>query len=76
MVLADERQIDALINSVKKLPVDCKEFDDADSWVGIVLELESIRKNIFEPQPIKNPDDDKLPVPDPSEYIVEENTDG
>ena len=42
MVQADEKKIQAIINTVKTLPVKCEKFEDADSWVGIVLELENI----------------------------------
>ena len=79
MVLAHKEQINAIINSVKQLPVKCECFDDADTWVGIVLELEKIRKGEFTlplEEDIKNPDDDMPPVPDPSEYIVKETNDG
>lgn len=46
MVKADESKIKAIINTVKSLPVDCKNFDIADSWVGIVIELENILNGV------------------------------
>ena len=45
MVQATEKQISALIHAVKELPVDCKNFEIADTWVGIVIELERIAEN-------------------------------
>lgn len=35
--------MDTLISAVKKLPVACSSFADADAWVGIVLELEKLK---------------------------------
>ena len=46
MVKADESKIKAIINTVKNLPVKCEKFDDADSWVGIVIELENILNGV------------------------------
>ena len=48
MVIAEEKQIHALISAIKELPVECKNFEVADTWVGIVIELERIRENKFE----------------------------
>ena len=50
MVQADEKTIQAIINTVKKLPVECKSFEVADSWVGIVLELEKISDSVILPK--------------------------
>lgn len=48
MVQATENQINALIKAIKELPVNCKDFDIADTWVGIIMELEKIRENKVE----------------------------
>lgn len=71
MVVAEEKQINAIINTVKNLPVECKNFDTADAWVGIVIELENILAN-------KGDDDTHVlapKCPDPSEYIVKDGVD-
>lgn len=42
--------IDRLIKAVKELPVNCKSFDDADRWVGIVLGMERLKAERREEQ--------------------------
>ena len=54
MVQATENQINALIKAIKELPVNCKDFETADVWVGIIMELEKIRENKAE-EPETNP---------------------
>ena len=83
MVQADENTIQALINTVKRLPVDCKNFDIADSWVGIVIELEKIAGNTVnetEQEAIESPVPERVEVRyAPPENILkdsEEITDG
>lgn len=34
--------ISQIIEAIKKLPVKCETFDDADRWVGCVVALQSI----------------------------------
>lgn len=57
MVLAEERQIAAIVKAVKELPVNCNSFEVADTWVGIIMELEKIGENKYE-EPIKEVVDD------------------
>ena len=54
MVQATENQINALISAIKELPINCKDFDTADTWVGIIMELEKIKLNKVE-EPEANP---------------------
>lgn len=41
----DEQVLNAVIDSVKNLPVNVSCFDDADRWVGTVLALQNLRIN-------------------------------
>lgn len=68
MVQADEKKIQAIINTVKGLPVDCKNFETADSWVGIVIELENILDNFtMEDIPVET----EVPIHAPEEVITD-----
>lgn len=75
MVFAEDKQISALINAIKGLPVECKNFDVADTWVGIVIELERIKENKYE-EPIEaksTPTDVESPKPVEIRYAPPEN---
>lgn len=67
MVQADEKKIQAIINTVKTLPVKCEKFEDADSWVGVVIELENILDN-FTVEEI--PAEPEVPIHTPEEVIM------
>lgn len=40
--------IDRLIEAIKRLPVKCESFDDADRWVGVVLGLSKLKEEVKE----------------------------
>ena len=68
MVQADEKKIQAIINTVKTLPVKCEKFEDADSWVGVVIELENILDNFAEQE---IPVADEVPILAPEEVVTD-----
>ena len=75
MVIAEDKQINALINAIKGLPVECKNFEVADTWVGIVIELERIRENKFEEPTAAESGEAEVEKPKPVEirYAPPEN---
>lgn len=40
LFIMDKGLMRQVIESIKSLNVDCKNFDEADKWVGIILLLE------------------------------------
>lgn len=41
-IKVDPDMLLSIAEAVKKLPIDCKDFDTADRWVGCVLALQNI----------------------------------
>lgn len=42
--------IPQVIEAIKKLPVKCESFDDADRWVGCVVALQSLLMEEEQPE--------------------------
>lgn len=42
MIKVDPDMLLSVSEAIKKLPVDCKDFDAADRWVGCSLALQNI----------------------------------
>ena len=76
MVQADKRTVHAIIETVKKLPVSCKTFQDADMWVGVVLELQKIAEDEIVPvpaAPVEEPQQVEIKYAPPDNIITDES---